>query len=65
MAGLKRVPTFETIPTLDEQGLKGFEAYAWQGMEAIPGTPQETRDYAKAEREKWGKVIKAKGIKLD
>jgi tripartite-type tricarboxylate transporter receptor subunit TctC len=101
VASLKRLPGFETIPTLDEQGLKGFEAYAWQGMvvpaktpaatieilnkalvkaiatdsvkerfqtlglEAIPSSPQEMGAYARAEREKWGKVIKAKGIKLD
>jgi tripartite-type tricarboxylate transporter receptor subunit TctC len=101
VASLKRLPGFETIPTLDEQGLKGFEAYAWQGMvvpaktpaanieilnkalvkaiatdsvkerfqtlglEAIPSSPQEMSAYAKAEREKWGKVIKAKNIKLD
>jgi tripartite-type tricarboxylate transporter receptor subunit TctC len=101
VASLKRVQNFDTIRTLDEQGLKGFEAYAWQGMvapaktpaaavetlnkalvkaintaavkdrfqtlglEAIPSTPQEMAAYAKAEREKWGKVIKAKGIKLD
>ena len=101
VASPKRVQNFDTIPTLDEQGLKGFEAYAWQGMvapantpaavvdtlnkalvkaiatdavkeryqtlglEAIPGTPQEMAVYAKAEREKWGKLIKAKNIKLD
>jgi tripartite-type tricarboxylate transporter receptor subunit TctC len=101
VASLKRVPGFDTIPTLNEQGLAGFEAYAWQGMvapaktpaaavetlnrallkaintdavkarfealglEAIPGTPNEMSAYAKAEREKWGKVIKAKAIRLD
>ncbi|MBZ2209550.1 Bug family tripartite tricarboxylate transporter substrate binding protein [Massilia soli] len=101
VASLKRVAGFDTIPTLDEQGLKGFEAYAWQGMvapantpaatvatlnkalvtavnsdaakarfqalglEAIPGTPAEMGAYARGEREKWGKVIKAKAIKLD
>lgn len=101
VASPKRLPGFETIPTLDEQGLKGFEAYAWQGMvvpaktpaanieilnkalvkaiatdsvkerfqtlglEAIPGSPQEMGAYARVEREKWGKVINAKGIKLD
>ena len=101
VASPKRVQNFDTIPTLDEQGLKGFEAYAWQGLvapantpaavvdtlnkalvkaiatdavkeryqtlglEAIPGTPQEMAAYAKAEREKWGKLIKAKNIKLD
>jgi len=101
VASLKRVPGFDTIPTLNEQGLVGFEAYAWQGMvapaktpaaavetlnhallkaintdavktrfealglEAIPGSPNEMAAYAKAEREKWGKVIKAKAIRLD
>jgi tripartite-type tricarboxylate transporter receptor subunit TctC len=101
VASPKRVQGFDTIPTLSEQGLTGFEAYAWQGMvapartpaavvdtlnkalvkaintdavkarfqalglEAIPGSPTEFAAYAAAEREKWGKLIKAKGIKLD
>ncbi|MCC6071953.1 Bug family tripartite tricarboxylate transporter substrate binding protein [Massilia sp. GCM10020059] len=101
IASPSRVQGFDTIPTLNEQGLKGFEAYAWQGMvapartpaaaveklnkalvaainsdaartrfqalglEAIPGSPGEMGAYANGEREKWGKVIKAKGIKLD
>jgi tripartite-type tricarboxylate transporter receptor subunit TctC len=101
VASLKRVQGFDAIPTLAEQGLAGFEAYAWQGMvapaktpaaaidtlnkalrsaigseavktrfealglEAIPGTPGEMAGYAKTEREKWGKVIKAKAISLD
>ena len=41
IASPKRVKNFETIPTLDEQGLKGFEAYAWQGLAAPTGTPPE------------------------
>jgi len=101
IASLKRVHGFEAIPTLGEQGMAGFEAYAWQGMvvpartpaavldtlnkalrqaigsdtvktrfealglEAIPGSPAEMAAYAKAEREKWGKLIKAKAIRLD
>jgi tripartite-type tricarboxylate transporter receptor subunit TctC len=101
VASLKRVQNFETIPTLNEQGLAGFEAYAWQGMvapaktpaatietlnkalqkavqtesvktrfqalglEAIPGSPNDMTAYARAEREKWGKVIKVKAIRLD
>lgn len=101
IASLKRVQGFETIPTLNEQGVAGFEAYAWQGMvapaktpaaavetlnkalvmainsdavkarfqtlglEAIPGSSKDMSAYAKAEREKWGKLIKAKGINLD
>jgi tripartite-type tricarboxylate transporter receptor subunit TctC len=101
VASPKRVPGFDTIPTLAEQGLKGFEAYAWQGLvvpaatppdvvaaltkaltqaldstavkarfqtlglEAIPSTPAQMAAYAKAEREKWGQVIRASNIRLD
>ncbi len=39
IASPRRVRGFNTIPTLDEQGLKGFEAYAWQGVVAPAGTP--------------------------
>jgi tripartite-type tricarboxylate transporter receptor subunit TctC len=101
VASAKRVAGFESIPTLDEQGLKGFEAYAWQGLvmpartppeivkkvndallkaiaspavdkqlrqlglEPIPSTPAAMAQYAAAERAKWGRVIKANGIKVD
>ncbi|MDB5741745.1 MAG: hypothetical protein JWR68_60 [Polaromonas sp.] len=41
IASPRRVKNFETIPTLDEQGLKGFEAFAWQGLVAPTGTPPE------------------------
>lgn len=39
VASLERVEGFSQIPTLDEQGLKGFEAYAWQGLVVPKGTP--------------------------
>lgn len=101
MASLARVKNFERIPTLNEQGLKGFEAFAWQGLvapagtppevitklnqalvaalnttavrarfqtlglEATPGSPAQMAAYARSEREKWGQVIRASGIKLD
>ncbi|HSV61647.1 MAG TPA: tripartite tricarboxylate transporter substrate-binding protein, partial [Variovorax sp.] len=35
------VAGFDTVPTLAEQGLKGFEAYAWQGMVVPAATPPE------------------------
>ena len=41
IASPKRVKNFEDIPTLQEQGLKGFEAYAWQGLVVPAGTPKE------------------------
>lgn len=44
VASPKRVKNFETIPTLAEQGLKGFEAHAWQGLVVPAGTPQPVVD---------------------
>lgn len=41
VASPKRVKNFENIPTLQEQGLKGFEAYAWQGLVVPAGTPKD------------------------
>jgi len=101
VASARRVSGFESVPTLEEQGLKGFEAYAWQGLVVPAGTPpevvarlnaslveamgspavkarlqalglepitsssQQMAQYAAAEREKWGRVIKSAGIKVD
>jgi len=101
VASPRRIATFSSLPTLAEQGMKGFEAYAWQGLvvpaatppeavnalskalmaaldstevkarfqtlglEAIPSTPAQMASYAKAEREKWAKVIRASNIRLD
>jgi tripartite-type tricarboxylate transporter receptor subunit TctC len=101
VASPKRLPTMNEIPTLAEQGLADFEAYAWQGLvvpaatppdqiaklnkalvaalestpvkarfqtlalEALPGTPQQMAVYARNERERWGKLIRANNIKLD
>lgn len=41
IASTARVKNFESIPTLSEQGLKDFEAYAWQGLVAPAGTPAD------------------------
>ncbi|MFN3735790.1 Bug family tripartite tricarboxylate transporter substrate binding protein [Hydrogenophaga sp.] len=35
------------------------------GVEPIWSTPEQFIDYARAERERWGKLISAKGLKLD
>ena len=37
--GLKRDPRFPNLPTVDESGLKGFDATWWQGVFAPAGTP--------------------------
>lgn len=101
VASPKRLPTLADIPTLAEQGLPNFEAYAWQGLvvpagaspetvarlnkalvealnstmvkarfqtlalEPLPGTPAQMTAYTNAERERWGKLIRANNIKLD
>jgi tripartite-type tricarboxylate transporter receptor subunit TctC len=101
VASPARLKTMPDIPTFAEQGLKGFEAYAWQGvvvpagtppetvaklakalqealgstavkarfqvlaLEALPGSPQQMAEYARAERERWGRLIKANNISLD
>lgn len=42
VASPQRNKVFATVPTLQEQGLAGFEAYAWQGLVVPTGTPPET-----------------------
>ena len=101
VASPSRLATMPDVPTIAEQGVKDFTAYAWQGLvvptgtpaevvsklskslqdalnatqvkarfqtlalEAMPGTPQQMTAYVDAERERWGKVIKANNIRLD
>jgi tripartite-type tricarboxylate transporter receptor subunit TctC len=40
----KRVPSLADIPTLQEQGLKGFEVVVWHGLYAPKGTPKPVLD---------------------
>lgn len=39
VASPARIKTFADVPTFTEQGLAGFEAYAWQGLTVPAGTP--------------------------
>jgi tripartite-type tricarboxylate transporter receptor subunit TctC len=39
VASLKRTPQLPDTPTLDEQGLKGFNVVTWYGIGAPAGTP--------------------------
>lgn len=39
VASRERLESFPNIPTLHEQGVTDFEAYAWQGVVAPKGTP--------------------------
>ena len=40
----KRVASLPDVPTLEEQGLKGFEVGIWHGLYAPKGTPKEAID---------------------
>ncbi len=101
VASRSRLKNFPDVPTLAEQGVKDFEAYAWQGLvvpaatppdnvaklnkalqaalaseavktrfdalalEALPGTPEQMASFARSERERWSKLIRANNIRLD
>jgi tripartite-type tricarboxylate transporter receptor subunit TctC len=41
---LARVPSLKEVPTLDEQGLKGFNIAIWHGFYAPKGTPKPVID---------------------
>jgi tripartite-type tricarboxylate transporter receptor subunit TctC len=41
---LTRIAALPDAPTLDEQGLKGFEVVVWHGVYAPKGTPREALD---------------------
>ncbi|HWI15040.1 MAG TPA: tripartite tricarboxylate transporter substrate binding protein [Burkholderiales bacterium] len=44
VTGLKRSVSLPDVPTLDEQGLKGFDLTQWQGVLAPAGTPRGVID---------------------
>ena len=41
---LKRLASLPNVPTLDEQGMKGFEVKVWHGLYAPRGTPREVTE---------------------
>jgi len=44
VTSLKRVPSLPDVPTLNEQGLKGFEVGIWHALYAPKGTPKPVID---------------------
>jgi tripartite-type tricarboxylate transporter receptor subunit TctC len=40
----KRVPSLANVPTLQEQGMKGFEVVVWHGLYAPKGTSKAALD---------------------
>ena len=101
VTSLKRKDALPNVPSLDEAGLKGFDATAWvgllaparthrdlvaklnrdvragladaelrrqleaRGLEAWPGTPDELARHIGVEIERWGKVGRDAGVKLE
>ncbi len=51
------------VAALESPAVK--ERFQSLALEALPGTPEQMASYVKSERERWGKLIKANGIKLD
>jgi tripartite-type tricarboxylate transporter receptor subunit TctC len=53
VASPKRIAALPNVPTLAEQGVPNFEAWAWQGLVVPAGTPKDViarlnAEYAKA-----------------
>lgn len=44
VTSLQRLSALPNVPTLDEQGMKGFEVKVWHGMYAPKGTPAPVLD---------------------
>jgi len=49
IASLKRMPQLPDVPTIDESGLKGFEALPWIGIGAPSGVPEDVVNRISAE----------------
>jgi tripartite-type tricarboxylate transporter receptor subunit TctC len=98
---IKRAAALPELPTLDESGLKGFDASTWTGIvlpaatprdvvlklhgalsktlkmktvqdnftrlgaETLESTPEEFARFMRADLDKWTKVVKQAGIKLE
>ncbi len=101
VGSLKRTPLFPNTPTLDELGLKGFDADSWFGFyapsgapadviaqlnqeinrilsspairqritdlggEAAPATPAEFAARARVDADRFGKLIRERGIRTE
>jgi tripartite-type tricarboxylate transporter receptor subunit TctC len=98
---VKRKDALPNVPSLDEAGLKGFDANAWvgllapartprnivaklnrdvravlseadlrrqlegRGLEAWPSTPEALAKHIAVEIERWGRVGREAGVKLE
>ena len=49
VASAKRIAALPDVPTLTEQGIENFEAWAWQGLVVPAGTPNDVVERLKIE----------------
>jgi tripartite-type tricarboxylate transporter receptor subunit TctC len=56
---LKRIPALPEVPTVDESGLKGYEAILWHGLIGPKGLPRPIVDRVNAE---LNKAVKSKDM---
>jgi tripartite-type tricarboxylate transporter receptor subunit TctC len=101
VTSMTRSSALPEVPTMDEEGYKGFDATSWfgllapagtpreiitrlnaasvkalaspemrerlaaQGAEPVGNTPEQFAAFIKAEIEKWSKIVKASGARVD
>ena len=101
VTSMTRSAALPDVPTLDEEGLKGFDATSWfgllapagtprdivaklnsasvkalasaemrerlaaQGADPVGNTPDQFATFIKAEIDKWAKIVKASGARVD
>ncbi|HEU4651372.1 MAG TPA: tripartite tricarboxylate transporter substrate-binding protein, partial [Croceibacterium sp.] len=66
-----RAPSLPDVPTYEESGLKGLVLDQWlglfapQGLEATGGSAEQFAKLFRDDYEKYGRLVKELGIKLD
>jgi len=101
VTSMTRSAALPDVPTMDEEGLKGFDATSWfgllapagtpkdivaklnaasvkalasaemrerlaaQGADPVGNTPEQFAAFIKAEIDKWAKIVKASGARVD
>jgi tripartite-type tricarboxylate transporter receptor subunit TctC len=60
MTGIKRSPLMPDVPTLNEQGITGFDFGTWTGLVAPKGTPVAVLDRLNSE---VGKILQSADVR--
>lgn len=61
----QRFPTLPDVPSVDESGLKGFDAASWQGLSMPAGVPREIVRRVSADASKFVNTPEARAKILD